>query len=211
MGQDRLDNKVKKVLSERKIQPNQDSWNKLEALLDTKDERPKRNYAYYAIAASVMLLLGMLFFLNSNKEQEQETQLVNETENEIKTIPDSGLVINDENEETNVVEATETVENAIASEDKTINNEQIDKQSIEKKSVEVKQNRRFAENQKKVEKEEVKEQNRSNPLIKNEVNLNKTSLAENEKKKQDSLALNNEVDALLALAQENIMFTLWGR
>lgn len=71
---------IKKKLEERRIAPSEDSWNTLEAMLDTNDHKPRRKYFWhYAISACVLLLLGLLFFMNPENEIIPESQtIVNE-------------------------------------------------------------------------------------------------------------------------------------
>ena len=69
MGQDNLDKHVKNILAERKIQPSNAAWEQLEAQLDAESaKKPNRKRFLYAIAASIILLLGYVV-VQLNKEQ----------------------------------------------------------------------------------------------------------------------------------------------
>jgi len=72
MERDKLDKNIKRKLERREVSPKETTWNRLEMLLD-EDDKKVGNYTFlkYAVAASVVLFLGLFFFMN----QENDTVL----------------------------------------------------------------------------------------------------------------------------------------
>lgn len=69
MEQHNIDSQIKEKLKAREIQPSDQTWNRLDALLTISEEkREKKGYGWYFVAASTILFFGLGFFLfNSNK------------------------------------------------------------------------------------------------------------------------------------------------
>lgn len=77
------DKMIKKTLEKRLIQPSSTSWDRLEKMLDVKEEvKPTKRYFKYTIAASVLVLLGSItFFMNSGSSINEIQHIVVEAEN----------------------------------------------------------------------------------------------------------------------------------
>jgi hypothetical protein len=69
MKKSNLENQIKEKINEREIAPSKASWDRLDAML-TVAEKPKRNFKWMYVAASLLgfLLLGTLYFNQNNKE-----------------------------------------------------------------------------------------------------------------------------------------------
>jgi len=62
MGHDNIDKHIKQKLEQRTIQPSSEAWGKLSNMLDEENEySSKKGYYKYAVAASVIFLLGFFF------------------------------------------------------------------------------------------------------------------------------------------------------
>lgn len=77
------DKDIKKSLEKRSIQPSSTSWDRLETMLDAKEEVvPTKKYFKYTIVASVLVLLGSLtFFMNSGSSINEIRHVVVEDAN----------------------------------------------------------------------------------------------------------------------------------
>jgi hypothetical protein len=82
-----LENQLKEKINAREITPSKASWDRLDAML-TVTEKPKRNFKWMYVAASILgfLLMGTFYFNQNSKG----TVVVNDTivENEPKVIPE---------------------------------------------------------------------------------------------------------------------------
>ncbi len=77
MEPNKIDNIVKQKLEKRSVLPKENTWNRLEMLLDEEEQETKKGgYIKYAIAASVILFLGIFFFMNQNAKDEQPQIIV---------------------------------------------------------------------------------------------------------------------------------------
>jgi len=62
MGHDNIDKHIKQKLEQRTIQPSSEAWGRLSNMLDEENEHSsKKGYYKYAVAASVIFLLGFFF------------------------------------------------------------------------------------------------------------------------------------------------------
>ena len=62
MEQNKIENQIKKKLNNRTIQPSAASWDRLDAMLNSKEnEKAKPNYNWLAIAAAVVVFFGLGF------------------------------------------------------------------------------------------------------------------------------------------------------
>lgn len=62
MEQNKIENQIKKKLNNRTIQPSAASWDRLDAMLNSKEnEKAKPNYNWLAIAAAVAVFFGLGF------------------------------------------------------------------------------------------------------------------------------------------------------
>lgn len=109
MGHDKQDNTIKQALANRKIQPSEAAWNKLEAMLEQEEvKQPKRRLIWYYVAASLVLLLSLsIVYLNNTDTIEPSNNLVdtnnkNQTETKIEK---SSEVIEKTPVDTNVIVA----------------------------------------------------------------------------------------------------------
>lgn len=60
MEQNKIENQIKKKLNDRTIQPSAASWDRLDAMLNSKEnEKAKPNYNWLAIAAAVVVFFGL--------------------------------------------------------------------------------------------------------------------------------------------------------
>ncbi|REH00399.1 hypothetical protein [Flavobacterium aquicola] len=64
MEPNKIEKEFKEQLNSRKIKPSEMAWDKLEALLDATDEKPKRNFRWLYAAAGVLgfLLVSTVYF-----------------------------------------------------------------------------------------------------------------------------------------------------
>lgn len=72
-----LEKEIKNQLNQRMIQTSENAWQKMNQMLDDgfseKPDNKKRNYwLFFSIAASVVLVIGLFFFLNHNRKGETE-------------------------------------------------------------------------------------------------------------------------------------------
>jgi hypothetical protein len=64
MEPNKMDKQFKEQLNSREIKPSEMAWDKLEAMLTVADEKPKRNFKWFYVAASIFgfLLIGTAYF-----------------------------------------------------------------------------------------------------------------------------------------------------
>ncbi|WP_445719464.1 hypothetical protein [Flavobacterium sp.] len=69
MAQHKIDNQIREKLNAREIQPSAQAWDRLDAMLTVSEEKkPKKGYGWFFVAASMILFIGLGFFLfNSNE------------------------------------------------------------------------------------------------------------------------------------------------
>jgi hypothetical protein len=70
MEQNKLENEFRNKLNQREINPSENSWDRLDAMLTVAEEKkPIRRYSWIYIAASIIgfAFLGTFFFTQSNK------------------------------------------------------------------------------------------------------------------------------------------------
>lgn len=81
-----IENQFKEKINAREIAPSTASWDRLDAML-TVAEKPKRNFRWMYIAASVLgfLLIGNLYFNQNQKDNETLENAV--VTNDVKAIP----------------------------------------------------------------------------------------------------------------------------
>ncbi len=64
MEQNNIDNQIREKLNAREIHPSAQAWDRLDAMLTVSEEKkPKKGYGWFFVAASMMLFLGLGFFL----------------------------------------------------------------------------------------------------------------------------------------------------
>jgi len=69
MEHNKLDYSIKKKLEQRIISPKENTWNRLEMLLEEDEKQIKKTgYLKYVVAASVIFMLGFFFFINQGTE-----------------------------------------------------------------------------------------------------------------------------------------------
>ncbi|MDP5097049.1 MAG: hypothetical protein NWP90_05105, partial [Flavobacterium sp.] len=69
MAQHKIDNQIREKLNAREIQPSAQAWDRLDAMLTVSEEKKsKKGYGWFFVAASMILFIGLGFFLfNSNE------------------------------------------------------------------------------------------------------------------------------------------------
>jgi len=93
MGHDNIDKNIKKKLEQRTIQPSSEAWGKLSNMLDEeKEQSNKKGFYSYAVAASVLLLLG--FFIASQFNDDNSI-IIKEELVEVENT-DAKTIVNDE-------------------------------------------------------------------------------------------------------------------
>ena len=79
MEQNKLENEFRKKLNQREITPNENSWDRLDAMLTVAEgEKPTRSYSWIYIAASIIgfAFLGTFFFTQNNQNTTIESNEV---------------------------------------------------------------------------------------------------------------------------------------
>jgi predicted CopG family antitoxin len=79
MEQNKLENEFRKKLNQREITPNENSWDRLDAMLTVAEgEKPTRSYSWIYIAASIIgfVFLGTFFFTQNNQNTTIESNEV---------------------------------------------------------------------------------------------------------------------------------------
>jgi hypothetical protein len=88
-----IENQIKEKINAREIMPSTASWDRLDAMLTVAEKKPKRNFRWFYVAASIFgfLLIGTLYFNQNDKQAfiAKDTIVVNEPKviPEIKTTP----------------------------------------------------------------------------------------------------------------------------
>lgn len=89
MEPNKLENDFRNKLNQREIQPSEKAWDRLDAMLSvTEKKKPNRTWMYIAASFLGFLLVGTLFFKQSEVEIEKTNQVItleekNNTEKEI--------------------------------------------------------------------------------------------------------------------------------
>jgi hypothetical protein len=115
MEPNKLENKMREKLNQRTIQPSSNTWDRLDAMLSVKEQKPKRNFKWLSIAAVFVgfTLIG-IFILNKEKSIEN-------------VIPSNPIVLENE---------TEKVENLNEiGRENTISSEENQKEVVHNKSI----------------------------------------------------------------------------
>lgn len=90
MKPNKIDNQIREKLNAREIQPSAQAWDRLDAMLAVSEEnKPKKGYGWFFVAASTLLFFGLGFFLfNSNETTEinNSTPIVTSINEEIDTV-----------------------------------------------------------------------------------------------------------------------------
>jgi hypothetical protein len=104
MKKSKIEKQFEEKLSAREIAPSVGAWDRLDAMLTVAEEKPKRNFKWMYVAASVLgfLLMSALFF-NQNKESAvvpNDTIVVNESKSIPETTESSAKINLEKNTET---------------------------------------------------------------------------------------------------------------
>lgn len=84
MEPDKFEKHIKSKLAEREIMPSEDAWKKISSQLNTHTKKPDQNYFWYGVAASVMVIIALsIFYMNSDRVVNLETDIIVETPAEI--------------------------------------------------------------------------------------------------------------------------------
>lgn len=67
MEPDKFEKYIKSKLEGREIEPSKDAWSKISSQLGTAEKKSKRGYFWYGVAASFLVLIGIVVF-NNNSE-----------------------------------------------------------------------------------------------------------------------------------------------
>ncbi|WP_281540984.1 hypothetical protein [Maribacter aestuarii] len=70
MEPDKFEKYIKSKLEEREITPSADVWAKISSQLDTENKRPNRRFFWYGVAASVLVIIGIVVFYNNSGIEE---------------------------------------------------------------------------------------------------------------------------------------------
>lgn len=78
----KFEEKMQERLENRRLQPSEDSWDKLASRLDTAEKPSKNRFWIYGIAASIVILISVGFvFVNESPIVQPTPKMVNQTEN----------------------------------------------------------------------------------------------------------------------------------
>ena len=115
MEQNKLENEFRNKLNQREINPSENSWDRLDAMLTVAEEKKsKRSYSWIYIAASIIgfAFFGTFFFNQSNKNTTVESNKVVMEKNQkvepkkevlsiipLESKPESGIVILEDKKE----------------------------------------------------------------------------------------------------------------
>jgi hypothetical protein len=99
MEPNKIENQIKEVLRNREIQPSAQAWDRLDSMLAMSEKKPKSNYKWFAIAATLIgfSIVGIVL-MNTNKlsqPKEMNNPIVKETVRPIE-IQESKLLIEEE-------------------------------------------------------------------------------------------------------------------
>ncbi|GEM_PF-2672675 len=91
MKEYKIDQLFREKLADRKVRPSDNAWEKLNSGLG--EERKKKSWIYWSVAASVILLIGigMLFFSSSEIAVKEQRMAENPTIEEQRSIPTESL------------------------------------------------------------------------------------------------------------------------
>jgi hypothetical protein len=83
MEPNKVENQIKEILKNREIQPSSQAWDRLDSMLAVSEQKPKRNYKWIAIAATLIgfSIVGIVL-MNTNKSiqpEEMNNPIVKET------------------------------------------------------------------------------------------------------------------------------------
>ncbi|AUC15121.1 hypothetical protein BTO06_08210 [Tenacibaculum sp. SZ-18] len=136
MEENKIDQIIKEKFNDRVITPSGSSWERLESMMDEQKGKSKKKYYHFiSIAASIILLFGIFFGLNTNQIEEIKNKSFEEQI--IVTVPENineeknTLVVEVDNEKQNDIEVT-SKETQVDRENKFIKPNIIDS-SVKKK------------------------------------------------------------------------------
>ena len=88
MEPNNIENQIKEKLNQREIQPSQNAWDRLDAMLSVEEQKPKRNFKWLSIAA-IFVGFTLIGIFMMNKENSVENVIPSNAivlENETKII-----------------------------------------------------------------------------------------------------------------------------
>jgi hypothetical protein len=116
MEQNKLENEFRNKLNQREINPSENSWDRLDAMLAVAEEKkPKRNYSWIYIAASIIgfAFLGTFFFNQSkNNGTIESNEVVIENNQKVEPIQKEANSIIPSNSQTESIAVISKVKNA---------------------------------------------------------------------------------------------------
>lgn len=110
MEPNNIENQIREKLNQREIQPSQNAWDRLDAMLSIEEQKPKRNFKWLSIAAIFMgfTLIGIFMMNNENsveivipstpivlenKTKLIEKEVVTEVENKLQAVKEEKAII----------------------------------------------------------------------------------------------------------------------
>ena len=142
MGQNKLENQIRKKLNSREIQPSAQAWDRLDAMLSVAEEKKtKPSFGWLYIAASILVLatLGMCFLSQKSTEiQPQNNVVTTETKDTLQK-PDNEISMPKVGQKQEVVSNQPTTNN----QQPTTNNQRV---SISNQKSEIKNQQSINQN-----------------------------------------------------------------
>lgn len=110
MEPNNIENQIREKLNQREIQPSQNAWDRLDAMLSIEEQKPKRNFKWLSIAAIFMgfTLIGIFMMNNENsveivipstpivlenKTKLIEKEVVTEVENKLQAVKEEKAIV----------------------------------------------------------------------------------------------------------------------
>jgi hypothetical protein len=110
MEPNNIENQIREKLNQREIQPSQNAWDRLDAMLSIEEQKPKRNFKWLSIAAIFLgfTLIGIFMMNNENsveivipstpivlenKTKLIEKEVVTEVENKLQAVKEEKAIV----------------------------------------------------------------------------------------------------------------------
>lgn len=94
MEPNKMDKQFKEQLNLREIKPSEMAWDKLEAMLTIADEKPKRNFKWFYVAASIsgFLMVGTVYFNRSETVKINNDNIVLEQKTDVNHLDEPKII-----------------------------------------------------------------------------------------------------------------------